>query len=277
MSHNSREHWFDQTNEIVSDTLRFKARLRIGSDAYATNRFLNMASDLWASAGTGGAVAIAVKSAPVASTFFAPTGFLAALGIGTAVTPIGWVAASAALAGAGWYGALRYLKRRSESRSTSIPDFINSPVDVLGLALFDLMAPIALKLAEADGDIDENERKTVEAYFIDQWGFNADFVREGLEFTESQLVDFSIDELAVALAKLKRKSKDCNYREMTREFIDFMREIAEADGRLDHSEEMAIANVQSIFLQAEQSRPKKKLKVLAEALVRNKPSVKKSS
>lgn len=247
MNEDTQSGWFDDIDRIVADELRFKARLRIGEDAYDLSRVGKVAAELWSSAGAAGTAVLVVQSAPIATTFFAPAGMLSLLGIGTAVTPIGWVAASAVLAGAGWIGVMRFLRQSIGNRTTTIPDFINTPLDVLALALFDLMAPIALKLGSADGDIDPAERELMNTYFVTEWGFDDHFVREGLAFTERRMPDFSIKELAQALAELKKNNKDCNYKEMSREFLDFLREIIEADGRIDPAEESAIKEVQAVF------------------------------
>ncbi|MDT8440864.1 MAG: TerB family tellurite resistance protein [Desulfuromonadales bacterium] len=173
---------------------------------------------------------------------------LAFFGIGTAVTPIGWVVAAGVFAGGGWIGVTRYLKQTTGSRVTTIPDFINTPMDVLALGLFDLMAPLALKVASIDGDIDESERDAIRTYFVKQWGYGADFVCEGMAFTENRLSEFSVKELAHSLAEFKKhNNKDCNYKAMSRELVSFLREVIEADGRIDEQEEMAIERVQAVF------------------------------
>lgn len=257
MTKDAHKPWFQGIDEVVSDPLRFKAKLRIGTDAYDSSRAIKTLSSLWHSTGAAVSGALVAQSAPVASTFFAPAGILSFLGIGTAATPIGWVVASAALAGAGWVGVMRYFNQSLDKRSTTVPDFINTPVDVLALALFDLMAPISLKLASVDGTIDPTEREAIERYFVSEWGYSSRFIDEGMAFTESQLPDLSVKELAQALADLKKSNKDCNYNEMSCEFVAFLREITEADGRIDPAEKAAIAEVQAIFDATGKSRFRK--------------------
>jgi len=266
MGEETETSWFDGVDKIVADEWRFKAKLNIGSDAYDSNRAIKKVNALWHSISAAAAAAAVAQSGPVASAFFAPTGFAALLGIGTATTPIGWVVASAALAGAGWVGVMRYLDRSLEKRSTTIPNFINTPLDVLALALFDLMAPVALKLALADGSIDPTEREAINTYFVKEWGFDPHFVTEGLAFTEQRLPDLSLKDLAEALAELKRSNKDCNYNEMTQEFVGFLHEISEADGRIDPAEEAAIEEVQAIFDEAGQSSFSKATKKLGSGI-----------
>jgi len=239
--------WFEGVESIVSEPLKFKAKLRIGDDAYASMRVKNKAFELWNAAGTAGLAVVVANSTTVASTFFAPTGVLAAFGLGTAVTPIGWVIAAGVVAGGGWIGITRYLKKVTDNRVTRIPDFINSPLDVLALGLFDLMAPLALKIAAIDGDIADSEIDTISDYFVKQWGFDRDFVQEGMAFTVSRLPEFSVKDLARSLGEFQKHNKDCNFKEMSRELVNFLREVMEADGRIDEREEMAIEKVQAVF------------------------------
>lgn len=248
MSENTQNEWFEGIETIVVEPLKFKAKLAIGEDAYTSLRLKNATFELWDAVGVATTATAFAKSSVVAATFFAPTGFLAFCGFGAAaVTPVGWVMAAGVLAGGGWIGVTRYIKQSSNSRVTVIPNFINTPMDVLALGLFDLMAPLALKVASVDGEVDSSERNTISSYFVDQWGYDADFVNEGIAYTEKNLASFSIKELAQSLGEFKKQNKDCNCKAMSQEIVGFLREIIEADGRIDEREEMAIEKAQQIF------------------------------
>ena len=147
---------FQYVDNIVGEPLKFKIKLAIGEDAFTSLKVKNAVVQAWDVAGVATTAAVVAKSSVVASTFFAPTGWLAVFGIGTAVTPIGWVVAAGVVTGGAWYGITRHLKKATASKVTVIPKFINTPLDVLALGLFDLMAPLALRMAEdrenADAD-----------------------------------------------------------------------------------------------------------------------------
>lgn len=110
---------FDATGleRVVADPLRFKQRLRIGEDAYALLRAKNQLFSLWDTAGAAATGAAVASSSMVAGTFFAPTGVMAALGLATAATPVGWVVGAAVLAGGGWYGASRWFSGKGPGRT----------------------------------------------------------------------------------------------------------------------------------------------------------------
>jgi uncharacterized tellurite resistance protein B-like protein len=245
-----KAHWFEGVGTVVSDPLRFKARLGIGDDVYTSSRVRKRLGDLWEATGAGGAAVAIAGSGPVASTFFAPAGVMGFLGIGAAATPVGWLIAAGVVAGGSWIGVKRYLQKSVGERAVTIPDFINTPIDLLAVSLFDLMAPLALKVASVDGDIDESEKAAIESYFTKQWGFDATFVSEGITFAESRLSEFSLEDQARALAEFKKRNRDCNYRRMCRQLLKFVREIVEADGRIDDREEMAIEKVRRVFEKA---------------------------
>ncbi|APG24238.1 tellurite resistance TerB family protein [Syntrophotalea acetylenica] len=258
MSGNRLNKWFEGIETVVAEPLKFKAKLAIGEDAYTSLRLKNATFKLWDVAGAASSAMAVAKSSAVASAFFAPKGILALGGLfSAATTPIGWVVAAGVLAGGGWIGITSYLKNATSSRVTVVPNFINTPMDVLALGLFDLMAPLALKVALIDGEIDAEERNTISSYFVEKWGYSNNFVCEGMAYIESRLVDFSIKKVAQSLGEFKKQNKDCNSKEMSREIVWFLTEVIEADGRIDEREEMALENVQKIFDEADRLSLKK--------------------
>lgn len=251
--------WFQNIETIVSAPLNFKAKLAIGEDAYTSLKIKNAVVQVWDTAGVATTAAVVAKSSVVASTFFAPTGFLAALGIGTAVTPIGWVIAAGVVTGGAWFGITRHLKNASASRVTVVPKFINTPLDVLALGLFDLMVPLAMKVAEVDGRIEESRRKLIADYFVREWGYDPKFVLAGTNYIESTLGEYSIKQLAQTMAEFASENRDCNFKSMSREILGFLRNIAEINGQLNRQDQAAIEKIEYIFNSANRFSVRKRL------------------
>jgi len=245
--------WFKEVDIIIADSLKFKGKLNIGKDAYTSLLIKDNVGTIWNVAGTASAGAAAASSTAVASTFFAPSGILAAFGIGAAATPLGWVVAAAILSGGTCYGLTRYFKNAEKKLIRQIPEFISTPLDVLGLGLFDLMAPLALKVAKLDGDINEMELEHINRYFIQEWGYDQEFIDAGLAFTESRLSGFSIEELVQMLAEYQIKNKDCNFDAMSKEVISFLRDIIEVDDKVVEHEEKKLQEIQATFNQISQT------------------------
>jgi len=260
MNEQDQNHWFQDIETIISEPLNFKARLAIGEDAYTSLKVKNAAVQVWDVAGVATSAAVVAKSSVVASTFFAPSGLLAAIGIGTAVTPVGWVIAASVVTGGAWFGITRHLKKASASRVTVVPNFINTPLDVLALGLFDLLGPLALKVANAEGRIDDSERKLIHDYFVKQWGYDPKFVAEGIRYIESNLSGLSIRELAQTIADFTSANRDCNFEMMSQEILGFLRNIVEVDGKIAASDEKAIANIEAIFNSTNKFSLKKKVR-----------------
>lgn len=240
------EKWFECIENVIEDELRFKAKLCIGEDAYTSTRIKKSVFEAWDIAGVAATGAQVASSAFVAQKFFAAPGLLAAIGIGTASTPIGWVIAASVLSGGAWLGITRYLKD-DDNKTTVIPNFINTPLDVLGLGLFDLMAPLTMKVAAVDGDIHQSEVDLIKKYFVRSWGYSEQFVDRGLEFVRLKLNDYDIKTSAATLGAFARDNPDCKANLMLADIRSFLRAVMEADGRIDEREEMAIERVEKVF------------------------------
>jgi hypothetical protein len=252
--------WFQDIETIVAEPLNFKAKLAIGEDAYTSLKVKNAAFQAWEVAGVATTAVVVAKSSVVASTFFAPTGFLAAIGIGAAVTPVGWVIAAGVVTGGAWVGITRYLKKASANRVTVIPKFINTPLDVLALGLFDLIAPLALKVAEVEGHIDDGDRRLIHDYFVKEWGYDSRFVGEGIKYTESRIGGFSVKKLAKTLVEFTAANPDCNFKLMSQEILAFLRGINEVDSKIDKREEAEIEKIETVFKSASRYSIKKGVK-----------------
>lgn len=240
----------DDVKRVVRDEMRFKAKLAIGEDAYAELRNANAIRKYWDLFGAVGGGAALAKSSIVATTFFAPHGFLALVGLGTAVTPVGWVIAAAAVSGGAWFGIMHALGDATGSRVTVIPKCINTPLDIIGTKLFDLMMPLALKVAHADGHMSDHERQCIRNYFTDQWGYDQAFVDAGIALIEPRLDQFKISAVADELVAYKKSNPDCNYAVMSKDLVQFLREVMESDGEVDQREELVLKGVEGIFTEA---------------------------
>ena len=241
---------FRGIDTIVAEPLKFKVKLAIGEDAYTSLKVQNTVIQVWDVAGVATTAAVVAKSSVIATTFFAPSGLLAAIGIGTAVTPIGWVVAAGVLSGGAWFGITRHLKKASASKVTVVPNFINTPLDVLALGLFDLMVPLALRVAAVDGRIEAVRRQHVDDYFVGEWGYDANFVDAGIGHIEASLDELSVVDQAQTMAEFASQNRDCNFAVMSQEILDFLRQIVALDGDVDPRDEKAIAEIEDIFKSA---------------------------
>ncbi|MCW8859973.1 MAG: hypothetical protein OQK97_09795 [Deltaproteobacteria bacterium] len=126
--------------------------------------------------------------------------------------------------------------------------FVNTPLDVLPLGLFDLLAPLALKVAFIDNEVAPEEKKTIGNYLVKEWGYDPVFVDRGLAFIEPKLDEF------------QKQNPDCNFKSMSKEILNLLPSIIEANDRIDEREEMAIEKVKGIFQGASNINVSKKVK-----------------
>jgi len=252
MQDNSEFDGFQGIDAIVAEPLKFKVKLAIGEDAYTSLRVKNAVVQVWDVAGVATTAAVVAKSSVVASAFFAPTGLLAAIGIGAAVTPIGWVVAAGVVSGGAWFGITRHLKKASASKVIVVPNFINTPLDVLALGLFDLMVPLALKVAASEGRVDAARRQQIDDYFVGEWGYDVGFVDAGLRHIEASLDELSVTDLAQIMAEFASQHRDCNFKMMSQEILDFLRQVVTLDAVIEPRDEQAIVEIENIFKSANQ-------------------------
>lgn len=233
---------------VVADTLKFKRKLRIGEDAYAILRMKNGVQSLWDVAGMAMTGASVAASKVVAATFFASSGgLLSMIGIGAAATPVGWVIAAAVATGGVYYGVSRLVRRQTGDMVDTIPRFINTPIDLLGMQLFDLIGALALRVAAIDGTIDASEKASIERHFVEEWGFDANYTADALDVLAANASESSLKTIAAALAEFQAANPDCNGAAMQAELLTFLREVVVADGVLDEREELALEAIVSTF------------------------------
>jgi len=234
---------------VVGDTNKFKLKLGIGEDAFTSLKLAKSLQTLWDVKGAAGAGAAAAATPAIATTFFASTaGPLTFLGIGAAAaTPVGWVMGAAVLSGGAYYGAMRMIGNFNSSRVDSIPRFINTPIDLLGATIFDMMAGLSLKVSSLSHSIDDVERSAVIDYFVEEWGLSTEYTQAALPIIESSIQGKSLKDMAGSLAEFQMENPDCNPNQMKKDIKSFLEEIAYSDGDYSEVEELAIEAVENIL------------------------------
>lgn len=226
---------FDGVKQVVAEPLRFKAKLAIGENAYASLRMINRTREIWDVLGAAGAGAALAKAG--------------ALGLGAAATPVGWVAIAALASGGACYGLYRWMGNTKGERVIEIPKFLNTPLDTLGLALFDLIAPLALRLAAVDGEIEPAERAALMAHLVEEWGLDAGFVARAIAQIEPGVMHGSVEDMAAELSAFLHANPDCNHPPVAADLGGFLRRLLEAGGPLSGAEEAALSTCQALLLE----------------------------
>jgi hypothetical protein len=213
--------------QVVAEPLRFKAKLAIGENAYKSLRMINRTREIWDVLGAAGGGAALAKAA--------------ALGLGAAATPVGWIAVAALASGGACYGFYRWMGDTKGDKVIEIPKYLNTPLDTLGLALFDLIAPLALRLAAVDGEIEAAEREALVKHLVDEWGLDAGFVTGAIQRIEPGVLQGSVEEMAAELSAFLHANPDCNHAAIAADLGEFLRRLLQAGGPLSEAEEAALA------------------------------------
>ena len=249
--------WHDKFVELdidspLSHPLYFKRELHIGEEAYRSLRIrkgLLKVVRFAGAAGTGGAVA---SSGAVATTFFPATGIMAAVGLGAAVTPVGVIVLAAVLSGVAWTVIAKRFDDFGTRRVDEIPKFINAPLDLLAVSIFDLLSPMFVKLASVDGDFDELERGTIVDYFVENWGYDENFVKIGIDMASESVLTFG--EVIRNFVEFMRSNPDCNAKVVSQNVMAFLQEVAEASNGVVDREQRALLETESAFAELQKSR-----------------------
>ena len=239
---NDLDDFFAQNEEvIVNEPLKFKAKLGIGERAYGLLRAREHMTTFSEAIGVGATGSAIAASGAVAGTFFASSGFMAStlsvVGLGaTAVTPIGWVIAAGVISGGAYAGVSRLFESSKDNGLIVIPKYINTPLDIISVALIELMLPVSLKMANAGGSMHTSELGAIKRFFSEEWGYNPSFVSRLIDEYRTQTDLVSYSKLAGSLGSYCAKSKDCDKEAIMTGFIKHLREVIEADGVIDEKE-----------------------------------------
>lgn len=128
-----------------------------------------------------------------------------------------------------------------------MPKYINTPIDVLGAALVDLLGSLSLRTAAIDGRIDPSELTCISEHFVQDWGFDPTYVTRALEALIPRSDETRVKAIARDLAEFQAANPDCNGPAMQAELMKFLRELAMADGVLDEREELALEAIERQF------------------------------
>ena len=225
-----------EAENVLENPLAFKAKLAIGEDAYKSLKYGKGLQGAWDALGVGATAAGIAKTSAVAGLIGSKVGFLSFIGIGSFVTPLPYVALAAVGSTAAYIGVIRVVRNFSKDRVDIIPKFINSPLDILAVSLFDLLAPLTLKVAFADGDKSASEHDLIVEYFSKDWGYARDYVEQSLKLLEDQILEVEVEHLLKPVSDFIAENPDCNQIEIAKNILEVLKEIAEVDGILTDDE-----------------------------------------
>lgn len=235
---------FADIQAVIDDDFKFKKKLAIGDEHF---KYMSNAKNLadFGESLLGGIAIGGVTSA----AWYTGLGFggKALLTVGLISQPIGWVVGAAALGAAGIFGFKKikdnYIKKAEDELVTKVPKFLNTPLDLLGLSIATLMLPVSVKMAHADGHFCHIERSQILKYFVDEWGYNPEFIEKLIQAQETKMAGFSYKNYAKTLKSVCGKTSEFKTDQMTEEILDFQRQIILMDGEIHSDEEKELATL----------------------------------
>lgn len=236
------EAFFDEDIEtVIDDGEKFKKQLDIGADAY---KILSRADHIHS--GTSAVLGGAGVAGATYAGWLTSLGALGKFGmlIGVVTTPAGVMLAGGLAGAGGMYLTKRLLDAVRRDAVQEIPHFINTPIDALGTSIADIIIPILLKLAAADGTIHDAERKVIESYLVESWGFDEHFIHSAIDIHQSKIAEWDWSVLA-NLIERARETGDINVDKLKEKLLVVAREVAEAEGGIVAAETTELAALQA--------------------------------
>ena len=223
-------------DSILCNDLVFKTKLGISSDTYDYLKKAENLKDfaetlLGAIAGGGGAVVWWWSSAPVLTKF--------ALALGFTSVPLALPIFAAIVGGGTVYLGKRLMKKVKGDLVEEIPKFIKAPIDLLALSILELLFPIVVRIILIDGEVHPKEREKVIHNLVYKWGYCSDIVESYLDKYlggKSFLDNFSYDKLSKSIDVIVSKDKGIHKESLIQIILKEVKEIIEADGRIDARE-----------------------------------------
>ena len=236
------------TENILENSLAFKTKLSIGEDAYKSLKYGKGLQGVWDTLGVATTAAGVAKAGAVAKLIGAKAGFLGL--VGPFVTPLPYVALAGVGSAVAYIGVMRIAKKFSKVRVDVIPKFINSPLDILAVSIFDLIAPLAITMSAIDGKVSELERNLIVEYFCDDWGYSREFVTQGIGLIEEEIGTAEIEQLLQPVSDFIKDNPDCNQYEIAKDILNILNEISEVDGKITSEESNFLEISESHFKDA---------------------------
>ena len=233
----------ESKKSLVVDPDKFKAKLNIGFKAFS---YLSKAENLTDFAG---AIAAGVTGSGLAIfSWYGSLGVFAKAGllVGVVGAPVGLIAVSGAAAASVTLGTTWLIKGARKKLVKEIPSYINTPLDILGASILDLLASALVIVAKSDSDFSESEQLAICDYFHKQWGMDLGIV----ELRVSVLRDLDptelISQFEMTLSYLN-ESKDVDSKALNAELIGIASQIAQIDGMFDEREQQAILDLEVLL------------------------------
>ncbi|MFC1577616.1 TerB family tellurite resistance protein [Thermodesulfobacteriota bacterium] len=233
---------FDEENQqILNNEHQFKIKLKIGEN---THQHLSKVKKV-VTIGTISSIAIgsgAITNAAWLSSLgvFGKTAFL--LGIGS--NPYGWIVGVGVGTALGAYGIKKLINSADNSTTHKIPKYINGDIDIVALCVSDLLFPPAVMIACTDQDFCNKERKCIVDYFVDEYGYDKNFVQNTIAFIEKNVKSVDYRELKKSIVEVCNTNKDLDKDVIINDLLKVLQEVAQADGVIHPNEntELKLAN-----------------------------------
>lgn len=225
---------FSKQKQILCSPELFKLKLEMSADTY---EYLTKAESLkdflgaLASMATGGGIG--------AWTWWSSASILTkALVLGGIVSfPPTYPLIGGATALAAFLGLKKFSAKKKELVK-EVPEFTTAPIDFLASTWLDILMPILVKMAVADGKVHAEELETIKNNLTYKWGYCKEVVEDYLNKTlnDPKLQNFDYESVVEMIKTIANSDKGLDKKTLVGKILEEVKDVMRADEREDPEE-----------------------------------------
>ncbi len=220
---------FKETANIIDDDLKFKHKLQLGDDAYKKLKTIKKAKDFI------GSIAVGIGAFFSCYIYWSSQQSTSVKLLGHEVyansPPIGWFIFWGIFFFIITFYIKKFFKKAEEKTMHKIPKFLDTPLNIVALTLSEVFIVPAIKIATVDGVFSKEEEDYIKSYFVNDWGFNKNFIDNCVESGRKK-IECSYDDYGKSLRNICANSKELKFKTIANELISFLDNIIKSDGNI---------------------------------------------
>lgn len=135
-----------------------------------------------------------------------------------------------------------------ETKNIEVEELHEKLLEILvSIGMFSIVAPLALKIAEADGVVEQQELDCITKFFVVEKGYPEIYVKRGLSNISQSISNIDLNEVSISVRNFVQMRDDFTNDDLER-VINLLEEVITADGVKHDKELKALKLVKTIIM-----------------------------